>query len=436
MKDFSGARENYQAVLDQFGQVPDVAKSLGARALYQILRSNINLTNAVGAEAAMQRMLQQFPTSDLADNSQLLLAEGFSAWDMATNAFQTLQDFTRLFPDSPLLPEVELAQAQTFENQQKWPEAITKYQDWLKKYPASQRRPQVEYALGWANYQAGRETNALALFTAFVTRFPTNELAPRAQWWVADHYFRLGGTNFLDAEKNYELIFQTPAWKNSSLFYPAQLMAGRAAEGRQGFRDAVNYLTQFIADTNCPAPTVTRAMLAYGGVLMRMDSPDTNRPFANFEAATNVFAQIYQANPTNNLGALAASELGDCYFQLGALEAATNMYSQVMAETNASIHLRSRSQVGLGKVLEKMAETAPPDMRRALLKSAFKNYCALLYTKNEMADPFYTREAGLSALPLMMALKDGDPDKFFPRLESLLPQLKGSLEKKRAALSN
>ncbi len=436
LNDFAGATTNYQAVLDEFGNLPVVARSLGDRALYQILRSDMNLTNAAGANAAMQQLLEKFPNSELGDNSLLLMAEDFSDWGRATNAFEAFQEFTRLFPDSPLKPQVELGMARTYEHLQNWPAAITNYEDWLKEYPTNDLRAQVEYALGWANYQAGRETNALGLFTNFVTRFPTDDLAPRAQWWVADYYFRLGGTNYSEAEKNYELIFQTPAWKSSALFYPAQLMAGRAAEGRQGFADAVNYLTKLVADTNCPGPLRTQAMFAYGGVLMRMDSPDTNRPFANFETATNVFAQIYQANPTNNLGALAVSELGDCYLQLGAFDLATNAYAQVMNSPYASVHLRSRAQVGLGLTLEKKAETAPPDTRNALLKSAFNNYCNVLYTTNDIADPFWVKKAGLQALPLMMTLKDGKVDKFFDSLEYWLPQLKEMLEKKRAALNN
>lgn len=439
LKDYSGATNYYRAVLDQFGKVPDVAQSLGDRALYQILRADMRMTNAPGAEAAMQQLLEKFPTSELRDNSLLLMAEGFSDWGLTTNAFNAFQDFTRLFPDSPLKPQVQLGAARTYEREQNWLAAITNYEDWLKEFPTNELRPQVEYALGWANYQAGRETNALDLFTAFVTRFPTNDLAPRAQWWVADHYFRLGTagvTNFAEAEKNYELIFQTPAWKDSSLFYPAQLMAGLAAEARQGFPDAESYLTKLIADTNCPPATMTQAMLAYGGLLMRTDSSDTNRPFANFERATNVFAQIYQANPTNNIGALAASEMGDCCLQLGALDMATNLYSQVINSPYASIRLQSRAQVGLGVVLEKMAETALPAERQKLLKSAFDNYRAVLYTTNETADPYYTKVAGFKALPLMMTLKDGDPNRFFDALEYWLPQLKETLEKKRAALGN
>ena len=60
----------------------------------------------------------------------------------------------------------------------------------------------------------------------------------------------------------------------------------------------------------------------------------------------------------------------------------------------------------------------------------------MLYTDEAETDPFWTKASGLQALPLMMTLKDGDPDKFFQRLEELFPQLKESLEKKRAAFNN
>jgi hypothetical protein len=279
------------------------------------------------------------------------------------------------------------------------------------------------------------------VFTNFVAHHFTNDLAPLAQWWVADHYFRQGGTNFVEAEKNYELIFQTPAWRDSELFYPARLMAARAASARLGFADAANYLTQLVADTNCPPALATQAMFAYGGVLMRMDSPDTNHPFANFALATNVFAGLSQENATNELGALAGSELGDCNFQLGAFDAATNAYQQVMDSPYAAVGLRSRAQVGLGRVLEKMAETAAPEDKPSLLNQALNHYLDVFDGRNLRADerekdPFWMKKAGLQALPLMLTLKTGNPEKFLDRLEEALPALKESLEKKRDSLRN
>ncbi|HEY2328820.1 MAG TPA: hypothetical protein VGI63_03285, partial [Verrucomicrobiae bacterium] len=197
-----------------------------------------------------------------------------------------------------------------------------------------------------------------------------------------------------------------------------------------------DYLIKLVSDTNCPAPLKTEAMFAYGGVLMRMDSTDTNRPFANFEAATNVFALIYQTNSTSELGALALSELGDCCLQLGALDAATNAYAQVTNSPYAGVGLGSRAQFGLGLALEKKAALLPPDARKALLKAALENYRDVLYTERAVADPFWTKKAGLQALPLMILLKDGDVDKFFDSMEYWLPQLKEPLEKRRAALKN
>ena len=52
------------------------------------------------------------------------------------------------------------------------------------------------------------------------------------------------------------------------------------------------------------------------------------------------------------------------------------------------------------------------------------------------SDAFWAKKAGLQALPLMTATGEGNVDKFYTRLETLLPQLKDSLDKKKAALKN
>jgi len=445
LKDFTGARQNYQAVLAGSEDFPENANALADRALYQILRADLELKDAADADATMAQLLAKYPASQFAEHGKLLLGEAFSEFDQPVAACRVFQDFAQQFPNSALTPQVELAVARTFERGTNWPAAITNYEAWLKNYPTNDLQPQVQYALGWANYQAGRETNALQIFTAFVARFPADTNAPLAQWWVADHFFRLGGTNLVAAEQNYELIFQTPAWKNSALYYPAQLMAGRAAEGRQDFQDAANYLTQLLAallaDTNSPSDMKTRTRFAYGGVLMQLDSPDTNRPTANYELATNVFVQIIQANPTNEAGALAWCELAKCQLQLLNFTAATNAFAQAVNSPFAGIALRSRAQVGLGLTLEKLAATLTGTNQLAALQQARDNYLDVFDTwtgndlpDGEMADSFWVQKAGLSALPLVEKLGMGSPDDFITRMETLFPQLKDSLEKKRAAL--
>jgi len=437
--DFGGCQTNYQSVLEDFSALPDVKSSLGDRALYQIERARLELHDAPGAEDAMQRLLAQFSTNSPADSSRLLAGEGFSDFGSQANARAVFQKFAAERADSPLLPSVALAVARTFEREQDWPAAVTNYQAWLNGYPTNELRPQVEYARDWAVSQAGDEAGALALFTNFLAQFPTNQtLTPLAQMWVADHYFRLGGTNLVEAERNYELIFQN--FSTNELAYPAQLMAGRAAMGRFSYPEAIrSYFTPLINATNCPDELKVQARFAYSQALWEMAASDTNN--ASLQLATNLLNQICLSNPTNAAGALAWVKIGDYDLQLGAFDAATNAYAQVVdpnapASAAAGVALRSRAQVGLGLVLEKKAEGLAANDRNSLLTLALNNYLDVLYTDDTVADPFWTKKAGLQALPLMLALKIGDRDQFFDTLERWLPPLKPALEKKRAALTN
>jgi TolA-binding protein len=437
LTNYVGATNNYQAVLDDYADIPAVAEALGDRALYQILRADIELGDTNGAAAAMAKLLEKFPASELADNSQLLLGEAFSDFHLPEKARAVLLPFARHYPDSPLLPQVELALARTFERETNWTAAVTNYQAWLQNHPTNELFPQVQFALAHASDQAGREAEAYQWFTDLTARFPTNDLAPLAQWWVADHFYRAG--NFVGAETNYELIFQTPAWKDSTnLFFQAQLMAGRAAANRQGFSDAADYLTKLVSDTNCPAPLKTEAMFAYGGVLMQWVPSDTNRLFLNYERATNVFAKLIQDNATNELGAVAWNEFGDCCLQLGAFDTATNAYAQAVAARAAGETVRSRAKVGLGKALEKKAELAESDARLALLTQARDQYQDVLdvYRVGDLTDAIWVKEAGLQELALLPRTGVRDVDQFFTDLERLLPPLKDALEKKKAALKN
>jgi tetratricopeptide (TPR) repeat protein len=258
---------------------------------------------------------------------------------------------------------------------------------------------------------------------------------------VADHYFRLGGTNYVAAERNYKMLYQNTNWQSSPLIYQARMMAGRAAMGLPSYKDAIDHFISLTSDTNCPPDLNAQALFAYGSALMLSDSTDSNNPLANFQLAMNVFSQICQLYPTNEPGALAWSEIGDCDLQLTNYDGATNAYAQVF-NTNApaNISARSRAQIGFGVALEKKAALATGSDQTVLLQLALDNYLDVFDTsigknlrEGEVADSFWVKKAGLQALPLVEALGVSDPQKFFDHLEWLFPQLKDSLEKKRAA---
>ncbi len=408
-KNFAGALENYRAVIDGYANFPAVVQSLGNRALYQSLRADLELTNLADAEAVMRRILELSPAGELAGASLLLVGEGLADSRPSAEARSLFEQFQEHVPQSPLRPEVELAIARTYEQERNWPAAIGKYSDWLNDFPTNALRPQAEYTLALADFRAGNESNAFVRFTNFVAQFPTNDLVPLAQWWVADHFFRTN--DFLDAEKNYQLFFQN--YPTNKLAYEARMMAGCAAMGRLSYSDAIRYFTNLTGDASCPSDLNAKALFAYGSALMQDGATGTNSPSANFELATNVFGRICQLYPTNELGALAWGEIGDCALQLAAYEAATNAYAQVIASPFANISARSQAQIGLGLVLEKKAALTAGTNQTALLQLALDNYLDVFYGSirraGEIADPFWVKKAGLQALPLVQMLGCGRP---------------------------
>ncbi len=434
LTNYAGALENYRAVIDDFTNFPAVARSLGDQALYQSLRASLELKDVAGASNAMARILKLSPAGDLNGASLLLVGEGLADSSQPAAARALLEQFQEQVPHSLLQPQVELAIARTYEQEQNWPAAIGKYGGWLNDFPTNALRPQAEYALALADYQAGNETNAFVRFTNFVAQFPTDDLAPLAQWWGADHFFRAG--DFVDAEKNFQLFFQN--FPTNDLVYQARMMAGRAAMGRLGYSDAIRYFTSLTSDTNCPPDLDAQALFAYGGALMQGGGTDTNSLSANYERAASVFSRICQLYPTNELGALAWGEIGDCDLQLAAYDAATNAYAQVIASPFANISARSQAQIGLGIALEKKAALAAGGDQRTLLELALNNYVDVLHETNlrdnETADLFWVKKAGLQAAALAEALGEWEQAaNIYGRLEKKLPQLSGLLENKIAA---
>jgi TolA-binding protein len=436
--DFAGALENYRAVLNDFTNFPTVAQTLGGLAQFQRLRADLEMTNLDDANVALGQVLKFYSGSGLADDGVLLFGEKLTDLRQPETARTIFEKYREMNLRSPLRPQIDLAVARTYEQQQNWTAAIGQYEIWLNDFPANELRPQVEYARAWANFQAGDETNAFAQFTNFVAEFPTDELAPQAQWWIADHFFRAG--EWADAEKNYAAVFQNTNWQGSplanrtNLFYPAQLMAGRAAMGWLGYSDATHYFTGLTGDTNCPPDLNAQALFAYGSALMLKPSDDANNPLANFKLAASVFSKIVS---TNELSAQAKIKIGDCDLQLANYDDATNAYATVFNSTNADISARSEAQIGFGIALEKMAGLATGDDQRTLLELAKNNYADVLFKKNlldgEIADLFWVKNAGLQAATAAETLGEWEQAAaIYTELKKWLPKMGDWLDKKIA----
>ncbi|MBU6410992.1 MAG: outer membrane protein assembly factor BamD, partial [Verrucomicrobia bacterium] len=238
--DFSGAWGNYRAVLRDFTNFPAVQDALAQRALYQSLQASLRLHDFSAAADALSQLLLRFPSGEMTSSGRLLYGESQAQAGYPLRSRRTFEQFEAQYPNSPLLPRAAFAAARTYELQNDWSNAVAGYQQWLKRFPASPLRPRVAFALARANSESGNETRAAALFAGFTTRYPTNALAAQAFWWLGDHFFNLGGTNYVDAEENYEFVYQN--FPDGPLAWPARWMAGRAATARQDYAGAIrNY---------------------------------------------------------------------------------------------------------------------------------------------------------------------------------------------------
>jgi outer membrane protein assembly factor BamD (BamD/ComL family) len=368
------------------------------------------------------------------------VGQGYADAEKPAQARTRFKEFIEWFPESLLRPEVELAIAQTFEQASDWPAAIGEYEAWLGLYATNRLRPQAEFYRALANYHAGNETNALTQLTNFVAQFATNELAPRAQWCVADYYWRHG--EFLAAETSYRQLYQN--WPSSELAYQACMEAGRAAVGRPEYSDAIGYFTNLTSNPNCPSNVWIKAMFAYGGTLMLRNASETNNPSADLKLAVGVFGRIQEKFASTEHAALAWGEIGECYFQLAAqdarhYESTSNAYQQVISSPYADVAARSQAKIGLALVAEKQAEAKSGAEKGALLKLAREHYLDVFYETNlrdgETRDLFWVKKAGLEAARLVESepLQEwSQAERFYDRLLHLLPQMKDTLEKKRA----
>ena len=442
---FAGAIKSCQAIIEKFAALSEVKSNLFEPALYQTVRAGLAGGNLTAATNALQHLLAWYPGSTNAAHAVLLTAQDISRRGDPPAARKLLMDFANAWPEAPLRPERQLAVAATWEKENNWAEAITQYDGWLARFTNNEAQPRAAYYRAWDTWQAGRFTNALTLFTNLVVQFPTNEFARLARIWVADYYFN--SHEFPEAERNYKALFQSTNWPPGDWTYQAQLMAGRAAVGRQVWKDAGSYFTNVynnLAITNIEVRL--EALFLYGDTLMSVVDPDETNKLANWEEATRAFGRICDTFPTNRLAVRAWGRRGDCYLQWGLerkqydfLTNALNAYQRVYDSPQADVALRSEAKVGYAVTLEKWAKQKTGAEQTALLKQALSNcldvvYGTILRGDSEQFDRFWTKEAGLKAFDLAEALQDwSQAVLFYQRLTNRVWPLPPASVEKRAA---
>jgi TolA-binding protein len=404
------------------------------RALYQTVNAGLKAGRLAAATNAAALLLDWYPNGFHTDRAVLLA--GLNLTNHPGEARALFLELESKTTNSPLRPKVQLAIARTYLYENKWDQAIQEYGHWLNIYTNHEDRPVAEFYRAWANYEAGRETNALNLFTNLVAKYPTNDITPRAKFWIADYYYRAG--SFLEAEKNYQLLFSRDTNVSSEISYQAQMMAGRAAVQRQAWADATNYFSKIFSNPKCEQDLRYQALFAYGDILMSLEQTGPDK-LADLKNALDTFDAV--GNSTNRLAALAWGEKALCYFQYQPPQfaQATNELQKIIDSPAPIIDATARiiARVGLATILKKQAEQASPAEKTKLLEAALAQYRKVLTQADAPENPralywSWVKRAGLEAAPLAEDLHEwAQASIIYKQLQDLLPALRDSLNEKQ-----
>jgi TolA-binding protein len=431
---FAEALSSYQQVVSDGANDSLVRSNLVERSLYQVLKAAREARDDPAANAAMARLLEEYPGGSLIEPALILYGRQSESLANPVERRAVLEGFLERSPKSKLAAGVRLAVARTFEQEQDWTAAAQIYKSWLADHPDDPARTRAEYLLALATWHKGDEGAALNLMTNYVADFPNTEFTPLARWWTADHYMRQ--KDFINAEANYQLVFKQHP--ESGLRFDAQLMAGRAATGRDALREAISYFTNLANDVNCPPGIEAQAFFAYG---------DAKMSSADYDTAIKLFSKVVQLFPNDRIALLAQVKMGNCYLQLGGLNPtnaaniynnASRAYQEVLNSTNQTEFAdRAEAEVGLGLVFERQSKLVSGTNTTVYLRRALDHYLNVVYgrTRNvdEPGDMFWVKTAGLDhALPLSESMQAWDQAaRLCDTLAAQLPSLQPQLEKRR-----
>lgn len=449
--DLAGARSNYWVVATNFANAPDPTNSLCSQALFQAVRTSIDLNDIPGATTASQKLVELDPNSDLAQRAELLLAYALGRQGNPQAARATFDDFSKRFTNSVLLPEVKLAVSQTYEQQNAPQEAIAVLKSWLDTYSAQTNVPphliaQAMFDHARLSYRSSPDTNTVTLLANFCARFPDDKHTPLAQYLIGEYYFGQGDYGKAELQFQQRALIQNTNPALSEIAYRARLMAGRAAVARQSYRSARDHFDWIItngplhvASSPIPVHIVAEAYLFRGDTFTLETTAGETNALARFGEAINAFSKVAEHWPSNEFAPLAYGRIGECHLQLATQDpkrydlAADAFRKAIDSAANASV--RSQAEFELGVVRQKQAVLRPEQERPALYDQALDHYLRVLYGQNlrpnESPDPYWVKRAGLAAAELAESQKKFEvATGIYRRLLTEIPPLRARLERK------
>ena len=331
-----------------------------------------------------QRVIREFPRSELVGPARLQAAESLMRLDERAAAETELLSIVKDYPQTSLSVEANLRIAQLKELDGQWEQALSYYDRAatnctsevlcaravhaggliryrlgqfkealasfarvVTEYPASEFAEQSFYMRGWCLYLLGSADEALAVCRTFLEKYPDSKWGADVLFWLGEYHFNRA--EYIRAERQFaDLAARYP---QSQLAPDALFWAGRAAAAQKEFLRAIEHYSAL--SKNYPqSAKVPEARFAQGDALSEL---------GRFPTAILAFDEIIAKYPESPLVDLAWGRKGDCQFTLGKddmkrYQEALTSYRAVLDSPRADREMKWQAEYKMGRCREKMGQ--------------------------------------------------------------------------------
>jgi len=279
MQKFKDANDEYQIVLDQFGNsiFSEKGMYLMATSLYQSnhLAEIITNLNAVlkmapvspsdwqaqtylwvaeayyalnqydASERTFQLVVDNYKTSKMLSQAMLGVAASMAKegeYDKAAEAHQRALEMAETTKSEDVKRSVLMDTAEVLFSQKQYEKAMGYFDEFIARYPDDKAVPQALYHSGECFYRLEYYNEAIKRWQRIVNRYSTHDLAPEGIYEIAKTYFGLG--NYPQAANEFQLLIEK--YGNSEKAKDARIQVAQCFYNEGQFDLAIKGLQDFL----------------------------------------------------------------------------------------------------------------------------------------------------------------------------------------------
>lgn len=320
------ADDLYAKAISMLKKMPEQAKDEGDKLLFEWADLHYNAEDYEQADKIYQRLITEYPASELADDAQLILAESlrFSGNAEAANvAFRKLADSDKVDDFVKQRSYVHLVDLGA--EQQNWDQVIKDAQTLMKDFPESEHQLYLQYRNAEALLQTDKIEQAnTELGNLRKTIEQLSDQAPA--WW--ENVWILQAECLLK-KKDYQQLQQTvedlrQRSPESKLIHRADLLLGRSYENQAKFEEArAAYARVIESESGKGTETAAQAQFRIAESYLKQK---------NFEVALKEYYKVYAGYDAPSYEAAALFQAARSDVEMKSWKGAVQTYAILLKE--------------------------------------------------------------------------------------------------------